>query len=48
MDERKYFEEKREERETKAAFVKMMRLKMQHDLEQMKLDVPFGSLYETH
>lgn len=48
IDERKYFEEKREERENKAALVKIMRLKMERDLEQMKNEVPFGSLYETH
>lgn len=48
IDERKYFENKQQEREAKIEFIKMMRLKVQRELEQMKNEVPFGSLYETH
>lgn len=48
MDERKYFEDKQIEREARIEFMKITRIKIQRELEQMKNEVPFGSLYETH
>lgn len=48
IDERKYFENKQEEREAKIEFMRLARIRIKHDLEQMKNEVPFGSLYETH
>lgn len=48
MDERQYFEEKREEREAKIAYMKMMRLKIERGLEQMEQDINFRGIHETH
>ena len=47
IDERRYFEDKLEEREAKAAFFKVMKMKIQQDLEELRRDMPKG-LYETH
>lgn len=50
MDERRYFEEKREDREAKAAFAKFARARILHELmqvsEEMKRDL--GDKYATH
>lgn len=48
IEERRYFEEKKMEREAKIEFIKMMRAKALHDLELMRLETAKGSLYETH
>lgn len=48
IDERKYFEDKKLEREAKIEFIRMMQAKALRELEQMRHETAIGSLYETH
>jgi hypothetical protein len=48
IEERRYFEEKKLEREAKIEFTKMMRLKLQHEIDQMRRETAIGGLFETH
>lgn len=50
IDERKYFENKQEEREAKAAFMQMARAKLTQEIMQMNAEMKreLGEKYETH
>lgn len=50
IDERKYFENKQEEREAKIEFMKLARAKLTQEIMQMNAEMKneLGDKYETH